>query len=103
MDVSIKNIYQIWVSPKGKLHFHQLGDVLLESDETLYSPEKHDVLLADKKMTKLFISNKIEFDKDKAIKELSKYDLFDKKQLNKITDMVHEGYMGELIYCVRFE
>lgn len=103
MDVSIKNIYQIWVSPKGELHFHQLGDVLLESDETLYSPEKHDVLLANKKMTKLFISNKIEFDREKSIKELSKHDLFDKKQLNEITDVVHEGYMGELIYCVRFE
>lgn len=101
--MSIKNIYQLWISEKDEVHFHELGSVLMEDDDTHYTEEKHSHLLEGMEVSKIFITANKDFNVEEMKVRLSNIPILSKWDISTVEDIVHENYMGKLDYCIRIE
>lgn len=103
MDVDISNIYQLWIDKKDKVYFHELGSALEMNEENIFKTEKQKKRLKGMIVSKVFISNKEEFDIERMKERIANNSSLSKFDVSNVTDIVHEGYMGDAIYCVRLE
>lgn len=98
--IEISNIYQLWIGKKNQVHVHLLGSSLDES--TPFDIEKHQDLLSNFKVTRTFITSKIDFDVEKMKEVCLEIPAIKNLDLS-VVEPNHEGYMGDWLYCIRIE